>query len=277
MIDDPLPMNWQDLQIGVQRIFRNVGLYAEVEAKVETPRGSVKVDVLATDPRSVDKIRYIVECKNWGSSVPQTVVHSFTTVMHETGANIGFIIAKHGLQYGAKQYTQNTNIIGMTYLEFQQRYFEAWWKRYFCPLIGDAADKVLLYTEDFNSHRDQVYHKLTPHNKIKFDKLRQQEGCSIMILSMFNHMSISRGLSIGTLLDVPNTLNGFKATVLSKITPHIEWNCHTFRELLIIILEYLENVKSEFEVICGGDIFERTNNISGVTIEGPPLKGSIYQ
>ncbi len=119
-MDDPLPENWQDLQTGVQRIFRNVGLFAEVEVDLETPRGSVNVDVLATDVRSVDKIRYIVECKNWGSSIPQTVVHSFTTVMHETGANIGFIISKHGLQQGAKQYTQNTNIIGMTYLEFQK-------------------------------------------------------------------------------------------------------------------------------------------------------------
>ena len=140
MIDDPLPEDWRDLQTGVQRIFRNVGLLADVEVDLETPRGSVNVDVHAIDVRSVDKIRYIVECKNWGSTVPQSVVHSFTTVMHETGANIGFIISKHGLQQGAKRYTQNTNIVGMTYLEFQQRYFEAWWKRYFCPRIGDAAD-----------------------------------------------------------------------------------------------------------------------------------------
>jgi len=120
VIDDPLPASWQDLQFGVQRIFRNLGLNAEVEIDLETPRGSVNVDVLATDIRSLDKITYIVECKNWGNTIPQSVVHSFTTVMHETGANIGFIISKRGLQQGAKRYTKNTNIIGMTYLEFQQ-------------------------------------------------------------------------------------------------------------------------------------------------------------
>ncbi len=277
MIDDPLPMNWQDLQTGVQRIFRNVGLYAEVEVNVETPRGSVNIDVFATDVRSVDKIRYIVECKNWSSSIPQTVVHSFTTIMHETGANIGFIISKHGLQHGAKQYAKNTNITGMTYLEFQQRYFEAWWKRYFCPLIGDTADKVLLYIEDFNYQRDRAYCNLTPQNKDKFHKLRRQESTSIMILSMFNHMSISRGLNTGTLLNVPKNLDDFKATVLSQITPHIQWHCDTFRGLLIKILEYLANIKSEFEAIFGDDIFEQTDNISRVTIEGPPLEDSIYQ
>lgn len=277
MIDDPLPMNWQDLQTGVQRILRNVGLYAEVEVNIKTPRGSVNVDVHATDPRSVDKIRYIVECKNWGSSVPQTVVHSFTTIMHETGANIGFIISKHGLQLGAKQYTQNTNITGMTYLEFQLRYFEAWWKRYFCPLIGDAADKVLLYTEEFNTQRDRAYDKLPPQNKERFDKLRRQESGSIMILSMFNYMSISRGLNTGTLLEIPKSLDDFKVKVLAQITPHIQWHSNTFRGLLMTILQYLADIKSEFEMIFGGDIFEEPDNISGVTIDGPPLEGSIYQ
>ncbi len=277
MIDDPLPIHWKDLQTGVQRIFRNVGLYAEVEVNIETPRGSVNVDVHATDPMSVDKIRYIVECKNWGSSVPQTVVHSFTTIMHETGANIGFIISKHGLQLGAKQYTQNTNITGMTYLEFQLRYFEAWWKRYFCPLIGDAADKVLLYTEEFNTQRDRAYDKLSTQNKERFDKLRRQESGSIMILSMFNYMSISRGLNTGTLLEVPKSLDDFKVKVLAQITPHIQWHSDTFRELLRTILQYLADIKSEFEMIFGRDIFEDLDNISGVTIDGPPLKGSIYQ
>jgi len=88
VIDDPLPKDWRDLQAGVQRIFRNVGLSADVEVDLETPRGSVNVDVLAVDVRSVDKIRYIVECKNWGNAIPQAVVHSFTTVMHETGAKL---------------------------------------------------------------------------------------------------------------------------------------------------------------------------------------------
>ena len=94
------------------------------------------MDVHAVDERSVDRIQYIVECKNWGSPIPQSIVHSFTTVMHETGANIGFIVSKHGLQSGALNYTQNTNIRGLTYLELQQRYFQAWWEGHFCIALG---------------------------------------------------------------------------------------------------------------------------------------------
>lgn len=276
MIDDPLPEDWRSLQNGVQRIFRNVGLSADVEVDLETPRGSVNVDVVAVDIRSVDKIRYIVECKNWGNAIPQSVVHSFTTVMHETGANIGFIISKHGLQQGARRYTQNTNIVGMTYLEFQQRYFEAWWKRYFCPLVGDAADNPLRYTEPCSSVRDSAYEKLSPQNQEKFDRMRNENSTSLMALSMFNYMAMSPRLDAGTLLDVPINLDEFKARVLAVITPHIEWNCHTFRGLLAIILDYLKDVEADFDAIFGGSIFESRAPITGVTVDGPPLGDGIY-
>lgn len=56
MIDDPLPDDWRELQAGVQRIFRNVGMKADVEVDLQTPRGTINVDVLAIDTRSVDKI-----------------------------------------------------------------------------------------------------------------------------------------------------------------------------------------------------------------------------
>lgn len=276
MIDDPLPKNWQDLQTGVQRIFRNVGLRADVEVDLETPRGSVNVDVLAIDVRSVDKIRYIVECKNWGSAVPQSVVHSFTTVMQETGANIGLIISKHGLQQGAKRYTESTNIVGMTYLEFQKRYFEAWWKRYFCPRIGDAADRPLQYTEEFNTVRDDAYEKLSRQGQEEFDRLRRENGGPVMIMSMFNYMTISPTLNTGTLLSVPENLDEFKKNVLANITPHIEWHCDTFRGLLDIMLEYLADVEASFDAVFGGSIFEPRDPISGVTADGPPLHDGIY-
>ena len=63
MIDDPLPKDWRELQAGVCRLFSEIGLTAEVEASLKTPRGTITVDVFAVDNQSVDKIKYIVECK----------------------------------------------------------------------------------------------------------------------------------------------------------------------------------------------------------------------
>ncbi len=93
LIENPEPSDWKILQSGVCRIFNEIGLKAETEKKIKTPRGIVELDVFAVDPGSVDNIQYVVECKNWKTAIPQSVVHSFTTVMHEVGANIGYIVS----------------------------------------------------------------------------------------------------------------------------------------------------------------------------------------
>jgi hypothetical protein len=71
LIEDPLPAEWKELQAGVCRILREIGLEAREGAVIETPRGKVELDVLAIDTNSVDKIKYIVECKNWNNPIPQ--------------------------------------------------------------------------------------------------------------------------------------------------------------------------------------------------------------
>ncbi len=108
-------------------MFNEIGLNAEVGKVLPTPRGKVEIDVYAVDENSVDKIRYIAECKNWLTAIPQSVVPSFTSVMHEVGGNIGHIISRKGLQAGAIEYTKNTNIVGLTYEGFQRRYFSVWY------------------------------------------------------------------------------------------------------------------------------------------------------
>ena len=80
MIENLYPSTWQDLQNGVCQIFNEIGLNAEVGKVIATPRGNVEIDVYAVDENSVDKIKYIVECKNWATTIPQTIVHAFTTV-----------------------------------------------------------------------------------------------------------------------------------------------------------------------------------------------------
>ena len=119
MIENPNPQNWRDLQTSVCKIFNEIGLTAEERKIISTPRGKVEVDVYAVDLNSVDKIQYLVECKNWKAAIPQTVVHSFNTVVQEIGANIGFIISRKGLQTGAVEFTKNTNITGLTFAELQ--------------------------------------------------------------------------------------------------------------------------------------------------------------
>ena len=95
------PVDWRDLQNKVCLLLSQSGFEAEIEKVVSTPRGKVEIDVFAIDPGSIDKITYVVECKNWCTPVNQSVIHAFTTVMSETGSNIGYIVSRVGFQNGA--------------------------------------------------------------------------------------------------------------------------------------------------------------------------------
>lgn len=259
MIDNPYPTDWRELQTGVARLFNEIGLIAETEKLLQTPRGEVEVDVYAVDEASVDKIRYLVECKNWSAAIPQTVVHAFTTVMSETGANIGFIVSQKGLQAGAARYTNNTSITGLTYLELQQRYFGAWWKRHFCIEIGNLADEIMDFAGPFCTRRDQLVAKLSDKKKEEYENLHRCFGsfCAVM-----THLNIGRYANLNewrdkdsVLLRPPESLEQYKADVLNKAWPHFPWERPTnFRELKVMMLEIMNEAQYSFRLVFGGDI-----------------------
>lgn len=259
MIDNPTPSDWRELQTGVCRLFNEVGLTATVEKEIRTPRGSVVVDVHAIDEKSVDKIQYIVECKNWNHAIPQTVVHAFTTVMGETGANIGFIVSLRGLQSGALRYTEHTNIHGLTYLELQQRYLSVWWSRYFCPAVGAAADDLLQYVEPINSLRSRRLDALSTDAQRRYEVLAEKYGAfgmTLCFLDMGRFLNLfDRSDSVSALLQPPDSFDAFTLGVLNQRWSFFDWRATNFRELLDEIRGNVELVTGEFSELFGGNIF----------------------
>lgn len=94
--------------------------------QLRLPRGHAAVDVLAKEAVQGIEHSIICECKDWSSNVPQEKVHAFRTIMHETGANRGYIITRKGFQAGAILAAESTNIELVTYGQFQERYFAKW-------------------------------------------------------------------------------------------------------------------------------------------------------
>ncbi|QKV52031.1 restriction endonuclease [Comamonas antarctica] len=260
MIDDPNPKDWRDLQTSVCRLLNEIGLTAETEKKLTTPRGEVKVDVYAVDQGSVDKIKYIVECKNWSAAIPQSVVHSFTTVMAETGANIGFLVSQQGLQRGAEKYTANTNIIGMTYLDLQLRYFDLWWEKCFCRHIGNLADEMMDFVEPYNPRRDELVADMSQEKIGIFNGLLGVFGTFCLVMT---HLNIGRyvnlkewGKSEFPVCTTPNTLDDYKNTLLTN-WPQFPWGRATnFRELKFMIEEIVVDAHANFRDVFGGEIDE---------------------
>lgn len=176
--------DWKDLQNKICLLLNQIGLIAECEKKLTTPRGQVEVDVYAYDPNSVDNIRYIVECKNWCEPVNQSVIHSFTTVMNETGCNIGYIVSKNGFQSGAANYVKNTNIKLFTFNEIQSHYYRLWMINYFARKLERINERCNYYCEPCNIQRDRAVDKLNDVKRNHFFELYYFYGPFIVTLEM---------------------------------------------------------------------------------------------
>jgi len=258
MIENPKPKEWRALQTGVCRIFKEIGLHTEENKLMPTPRGTVSLDVFAVDPGSVDSIQYVVECKNWKTSIPQSVVHAFTTVMHEAGANIGYIISQKGIQKGAKNYLKNTNIKGMTYADFQQHYLRMWIERQFCITIWNVADALIQYTEPINSRRERFRDSLSSELNEKYRELYDKYylfGMAMVMISAGAHKFV-RSFS-GTPDISVETLNRIIAETLGegyKIdTPYL-------RDFLDKLVELIGSITDQFNAIFGENIFAQQKN-----------------
>lgn len=126
LITRATPERWQELEELVRAILAECGMDSRRQVRLEFPRGGAEVDVVATETIEGITYRTICECKNWDVNIPQDVVHSFRTVMHESGANRGYIISKRGFQRGAIEAARSTNIELVTFAEFQNLYFDKW-------------------------------------------------------------------------------------------------------------------------------------------------------
>lgn len=156
LITSIVPDGWKELETLVAAILNECGMDARHQVNLDLPRGNVDVDVYAEE--TVDGIvhRIVCECKNWKHNIPKEVVHAFRTVMQETGANRGYIISRMGFQSGSVEAAKATNVNLVTFEEFQERYFDKWY-RHRCRAIEDRIG-------DFNTYYEPIgapgYHLL---------------------------------------------------------------------------------------------------------------------
>jgi len=147
MITTTPPADWRDLQRQVGRILRECGLAVEVEKRISTARGTVEVDVYATETARGRRSVILAECKHWASAVPQSVIHGFRTVVAETGANLGYVVSKAGFQSGAFSAAELTNLRLVTWEEFQAEFEETWIHDYLRPTLDARLERLIRYTE----------------------------------------------------------------------------------------------------------------------------------
>ncbi|ANG99102.1 hypothetical protein A8A54_21305 [Brucella pseudogrignonensis] len=129
LITNKMPDTWQELEQTVADILSECEMESTRTVNIKLPRGSVDIDVVAKE--TIDGIQNLIicECKNWQTNIPREIVHAFRTVMHEIGANRGYIISRVGFQVGAHEAAEATNISLVTFQQFQELYFTKWYKK----------------------------------------------------------------------------------------------------------------------------------------------------
>jgi hypothetical protein len=113
MIDDASKRpRWRELQSKVAAMFnRYRGVTAIENHTLHGARGKVAVDVYVKHDFGPLSFSIIVECKCWGTRVPQEKAHALKSVVEDVGASMGIILTEKGVQSGCATFlAKSTNL-----------------------------------------------------------------------------------------------------------------------------------------------------------------------
>jgi len=193
VITDQTPATWRDLQEGVARIFRDCGFDAAVEKPVNLVRGQAQVDVVATEDKLGRRTVIFCECKHWGAPIPQTVVHSFRTVVQDAGANHGYIVTSSRYQPGAIAAAELSNVRLLTWEEFQAEFQQQWIETFLLPEVERHLNPLISYCEPINSTVSRVVDSAPAAAQAEFRVLRDRFELFAMTMMMFTPSFLSAG------------------------------------------------------------------------------------
>lgn len=233
MITKSTPPTWRRLQEDAARILSECGFTVEVEKKIQTARGEVELDIYAEETIKGRKYTIACECKHWKSKIPQTVIHSFRTVLSDLGINIGYIISLNGFQSGSFKASDFTNVELVTWGEFQTNFEEVWLEKYFSPQITERLDPILTYTEPL---APLWFKELTEEGKKVYSRLNSEYLPFGLVVMSFT--PYSRHFTDEPFPSIPlNDLEKFKPELKARL-PETILNEEGYREFLSLAFEY---------------------------------------
>lgn len=143
MITTKNPESWKDLQNMTAEILSESWLIAETEKIITSVRGDIEIDVFAIEKIHQRENIILIECKFWSKPIPQTVIHSFRTVVWDIWGNTWYIISKKGFQSWSYKAIQSSNIRLVTWIEFISLFEDQWYNNYFNKYLRKHFDLVI--------------------------------------------------------------------------------------------------------------------------------------
>lgn len=254
-IDMIPPPNWRALQESVATILRESGVNAEVEKTIQTARGEVTVDVFAHDADATPDQTYLIECKRWRTRVPQTVVHSFQSVVDNAGANWGAIVSLSGFQRGAVTAARYSNVRLLTWPEFHDTFAPKWFEAFFTKTVFDITDPLIEYNEPINSRIFRKADALPRNKRNSFIKLRERHHGLYIMCTMLSFLGLRPPTFANADRVAPIALP-LRSTLASAIGPRAVIppqivDATSYRELIAAIKVEVDAAVAEFDGLFG--------------------------
>ncbi len=240
IITTSTPGGWQNLQEEVGRILQQCGFCVEVEKKVNTVRGDAVLDVYAEENVKGRKYIIVCECKYWKRKIPQSVVHSFRTILGDMGANVGYIVSMVGFQPGAKKAVTSTNLRLVTWHEFQKEFCDTWITNYLSPVITYKLEEVMGYLELLPQ---EWMLQLNDNGKKLVNELKKRYIAFGVIAMAFSQYSATFK---GYPPKLPLVKSMPKLMVSSEHIPKVMFEIIGYRDLLCEALKLGENIADKF-------------------------------
>lgn len=222
------PNSWQDLELIVAKILKQCGFDSERGKQISTVRGTVDIDVFAKDSNSTPSSEYLIECKYWNTDIPQTVIHSFRTVVSDYGAQHGLIIAKKRFQSGAYEATKNTNIHLLSWDEFLSL-FEKRWLQNRIRSIHHTAKPLHIYTDplDVSDYLDHLSkNEISQYKKLCEEYVRYYIYSHESTFEVIASMSLSHKEQIDNVIKTAQKhFDDYSFNSYTDFFEHIEQKC----------------------------------------------------
>jgi hypothetical protein len=166
-IFDKEPKDWQELELLVEQAFLEMGYEASRGRELNTIRGNVVVDVYAVKTTTPIPAVVVCECKHWAKPVEQSVVYAFRSVCADIGAHFGIVISKAGFQSGAEVTRASTNIHLLSFLEFQETFFDEWRTGIFMSFARMCDESMPLVYDRYTDRNPELQSKLIGVNSFR--------------------------------------------------------------------------------------------------------------
>lgn len=209
-ITNDIPKNWRDLQDKVCKLLNESG-YPSVSPKtICTVRGKIEVDVFSESNGELGK-QFICECKYWNRAIPKAHIHSFRSVVQDSGSMLGIFISKAGYQAGAYEAANCSNILLKDWEGFLKLIEKDWLK---CRIlkIKKIAHPLSIYTDPW----DVPLNKLSEKEREEYIELNEKSMDVYLACRFINN---------GVLLEESIKVSNCVFTALDELFDYFESVC----------------------------------------------------